>query len=56
MKPEHAAELSRTLPQARLVVLPSGHGDYIGEVTAMSDNTRLSQLTVGLIEEFLDKP
>jgi pimeloyl-ACP methyl ester carboxylesterase len=28
----HALELSRKLPRARLAILPSGHGDYIGEI------------------------
>jgi pimeloyl-ACP methyl ester carboxylesterase len=28
----HALALSQTLPRARLAILPSGHGDYIGEI------------------------
>jgi pimeloyl-ACP methyl ester carboxylesterase len=50
---EHAAELSRQIPDARLLVLPGGHGDYLGEVVAAPNATRFPELTAGLIEEFL---
>jgi hypothetical protein len=46
-------ELSRQIPDARLLVLPSGHGDYLGEIVAAPNATRYSELTAGLIEEFL---
>jgi pimeloyl-ACP methyl ester carboxylesterase len=29
--PEHAVEMSRLIPGARLLILPGGHGDYLGE-------------------------
>lgn len=54
VKPEHAVELSRLIPNARLLVLPAGHGDYIGELVATTSATRLPELTVGIVEEFLD--
>lgn len=50
---EHAVELSRQIPDARLLVLPSGHGDYLGEIVAAPNATRYPELTAGLIEEFL---
>jgi pimeloyl-ACP methyl ester carboxylesterase len=50
---EHAANLSRLIPNARLLVLPGGHGDYLGEVVAAPNATRYPELTAGLIEEFL---
>jgi len=53
---EHALDLSRQIPEARLLVLPSGHGDYLGEVTAAPQATRYPELTAGLIEEFLAMP
>ena len=37
---EHAVELSRQIPDARLLVLPSGHGDYLGEIVAAPNATR----------------
>ncbi|HSQ61102.1 MAG TPA: alpha/beta hydrolase, partial [Acidobacteriota bacterium] len=55
-KPEHAVELTRLIPGARLLVLPGGHGDYIGEQVMTQRPTRYPELTVGLIEEFLDVP
>lgn len=50
--PEHAVELTRLLPHARLVVLPGGHGDYLGEI--MSPKSDAAEMTSRLIEQFLD--
>ena len=50
---EHALRLSRTLPHARLAILPGGHGAYIGEITAMDKDSKLPALVLTLIEEFL---
>ena len=51
---EHALELSRLLPNARLLVLPGGHGDYLGEAVMTQRETRQPELTAGLIDEFLN--
>jgi len=56
VKPEHAVELASLIPGARLLILPGGHGDYLGEVVMTRTDTRYPELTVGLIEEFLDSP
>lgn len=56
VRPEHALELSRTLPRARLLILPGGHGDYLGEAVTTQLEARLPELTAALIEEFLDSP
>jgi pimeloyl-ACP methyl ester carboxylesterase len=53
VKTEHAVELSRQIPGARLLVLPGGHGDYLGEAVMSARETRYPELTAGLIEEFL---
>ena len=50
---EHAVELSRLIPHARLVILPGGHGDYLGEILTPRD-PRYPELTAWLIERFLD--
>jgi pimeloyl-ACP methyl ester carboxylesterase len=52
---EHASELTRLMPQSRLMILPGGHGDYLGETTVAKKDSRYPELTAGLIEEFLDR-
>ena len=54
VKLEHAVELTRLLPGARLLVLPAGHGDYLGEAVMTQGDTRLPELAARMIEEFLD--
>jgi pimeloyl-ACP methyl ester carboxylesterase len=54
--PEHALELTRLLPQARLMILPSGHGDYLGELDVAQKSSRYPEWTARLIEQFLDSP
>ena len=54
VKPEHALELVRLIPGARLLVLPGGHGDYLGEAVMTQAETRYPELTARLIEAFLD--
>jgi pimeloyl-ACP methyl ester carboxylesterase/GNAT superfamily N-acetyltransferase len=51
---EHAVELTRVIPKARLLILPGGHGDYLGEAVMTQANTRYPELSARLIEEFLD--
>ncbi|MEZ5004777.1 MAG: alpha/beta hydrolase [Chitinophagales bacterium] len=54
--PEHAIELSRQIPNARLAIIPGGHGEYIGEITTLSDAFITAELAVlPLIKSFLDK-
>lgn len=53
VRPEHALALSRTLPHAKLAILPGGHGDYIGEITAPHKNSKMPALVAAMIEEFL---
>ena len=54
VKPEHAVELSRLIPDARLLVVPAGHGDYFGEAVMTQADSPRPELTAGLIENFLD--
>jgi pimeloyl-ACP methyl ester carboxylesterase len=55
VKLEHAIELTRLIPGARLLILPGGHGDYLGEAVATQQQTRYPELTARLIGEFLDE-
>ena len=56
VKPEHAVELTRLIPGARLMVLVGGHGDYLGEAIMTQRATRAPELTAGFVEDFLDGP
>lgn len=56
VKPEHAIEIARLIPNARLMVVPGGHGDYLGELVMTQRATREPELTAGFVEEFLDAP
>ena len=52
---EHAVALTRLLPDARLLVLPGGHGDYLGEAVMTRRETRLPEITAGLIDTYLNE-
>jgi pimeloyl-ACP methyl ester carboxylesterase len=54
VKHEHAVELTRLISGARLLILPGGHGDYLGEAVMTQKPTRYPELTARLIEEFLE--
>jgi pimeloyl-ACP methyl ester carboxylesterase len=56
VRPEHAVEMFRLLPHARLAILPGKHGAYIGEATTEMEDSRIPDLAVSIIEEFLNKP
>jgi len=51
---EHAVEVTRLISGARLLVLPGGHGDYLGEAVMAPKPTRYPELTARLVEQFLD--
>ncbi|MEO6168404.1 MAG: alpha/beta hydrolase, partial [Chitinophagales bacterium] len=55
VSPEHAVEMYRLLPHAKLAILPGGHGEYIGEVTTPQDSAFI-EATVSMIEKFLAEP
>jgi pimeloyl-ACP methyl ester carboxylesterase len=51
---EHAFLLSRTIPKAQLAILPGEHGDYIGEVCGANKDSKIPELVLAMIEEFLE--
>lgn len=53
---EHALELSRVFPDARLLVLPSGHGDYLAEASSAPDDTSYAEVVARLLDRFLSQP
>ena len=53
VRPEHAVERFRLMPDARLMVLPGGHGEYLGEMTTLKQKGCGHYPAVELIEAFL---
>jgi pimeloyl-ACP methyl ester carboxylesterase len=51
--PEHALELSRLLPHARLCILPGAHGEYMGEISFPQVDDSVPRAFVSIVEEFL---
>lgn len=52
---EHALNMSRLIPNAELLVLPGLHGECLGEIETTTPNSKTPELTVAVIEEFLNK-
>jgi pimeloyl-ACP methyl ester carboxylesterase len=52
---EHTVKMSRLIPNAQLMILPGTHGSFIGEVCAAEEGSKIPEMTVGIIEEFLNK-
>ena len=55
VQPEHAVEMYRLLPHAKLAILPGIHGEYLGEITTPQDSTLIAA-TVSMINKFLGEP
>ncbi|MBB6498463.1 alpha/beta fold hydrolase [Pedobacter cryoconitis] len=53
IRPEGATDLFRLLPKGRLAVFPGAHGEYLGEILAMRHGSRVPELFVTMVEEFL---
>ncbi len=53
--PEHMVAMWRLVPNSKLIIVPGGHGEYIGEITTLKPNYKTSDFIVPLIENFLDK-
>ena len=56
VSPEHAVEMFRLLPHARLSILPGIHGANIGEATTGMKHSRIPDFTDSIIEGFLNEP
>jgi pimeloyl-ACP methyl ester carboxylesterase len=52
---EHALKMAKLIPNAELIILPGVHGAYLGEICTAIPNSKLPELTVEMIDEFLDK-
>ncbi|RFZ82039.1 alpha/beta hydrolase [Mucilaginibacter terrenus] len=54
MTAEHTVAMHRLIPNSRLVILPSDHGTYIGEVMTANPDSPLPKITADLILDFLE--
>jgi pimeloyl-ACP methyl ester carboxylesterase len=52
--PEHTVEMHRLIPRSQLLIIPGGHGQYMGEIS-FNNTKRYVASFVLLIEEFLEQ-
>lgn len=52
---EHAVEMHRIIPNSDLVILPGGHGTYLGAIESLPNGKWTMQYVADLIVEFLDE-
>jgi pimeloyl-ACP methyl ester carboxylesterase len=55
-RPEHAVEMYSLLPHGRLAILPGTHGSYMGEAMSPDLNSKVPELLVAMVDEFLAAP
>ena len=55
IKTEHALVMSRLIPNARLLIVPGTHGSYLGEACTIVPGSRMPEMVVRVVEEFLDE-
>jgi pimeloyl-ACP methyl ester carboxylesterase len=53
--PEHALEMHRLIANSELMIIPGGHGDYIGEITTLANGSEPYRQVTELIERFLSQ-
>ncbi len=56
MTAEHTVKMSTLIAGASLMILPGTHGSFIGEVCSVEEGSKIPEMTVAAIEEFLQKP
>ncbi len=49
----HAAEMQSLIEGSRLMIVPGGHGDYIGEITTLKNGNNCYVEAIPFIERFL---
>jgi pimeloyl-ACP methyl ester carboxylesterase len=50
----HAALMAALIPGARLMILPGNHGSYMGQVEGTYKGSKTTDLTLAVIDEFLN--
>jgi hypothetical protein len=56
VRPEHAVEMYRLLPHGRLAILGGSHGSYLGEAMSADPNSKVPELFVAMLDEYLAAP
>jgi pimeloyl-ACP methyl ester carboxylesterase len=56
IRAEHAVRLAALIPNARLLIVPGTHGDYLGELFASAGDTGPLDRTLPFLVDFLDTP
>jgi pimeloyl-ACP methyl ester carboxylesterase len=51
--PEHLAEMQRNIQGSRLAILPATHGSYMGEIMSANMPSKIPELFVAMVNEFL---
>jgi pimeloyl-ACP methyl ester carboxylesterase len=54
VRPEHAVEMYRQMQHAKLMIVPGGHGDYIGELATVKPGHN-EYVALPVIEAFLNE-
>jgi pimeloyl-ACP methyl ester carboxylesterase len=52
---EHIVAMSKIIPNAAVLIIPGGHGEYIGEITTLKSDSSEKRFITPVITYFLDK-
>ena len=52
---EHTVKMVQLIPNAQLMILPGTHGSFIGEICSVAEGSKMPELTVAAIKEFLGR-
>ena len=55
IRPEHTVLLASLIPNARTLIVPGNHGDYLGELAAAAGNPGALDRTLPFLVDFLDQ-
>ena len=56
VRPEHAVDMYRLLPNGRLAIFPDSHGSYMGEIMSPNPKSKVPELFVAMLDEYLALP
>ena len=51
--PEHLVQMTKLIPNSRLSIVPGNHGSFMGEICSNQKDSKMPEVTVDLINEFL---